>query len=48
MFDSLEDQIKLKEHIEVSRTERIVKILAITALSILLFGGLYLAIRVID
>jgi predicted membrane protein len=47
MFDSLEDQIKLDEHIEVSRKERIVKILAIIALSILLFGGLYFAIRMI-
>jgi hypothetical protein len=48
MFDSLEDRIKLDEHIEISRTESIVKILAITALSILVFGRLYLAIRTID
>jgi hypothetical protein len=47
MFDSLEDQIKLDEHIEVSRKERAVRILAMTALSILLFGGLYFAIRMI-
>ena len=47
MFDSLENQIKLDEHIEVSRKEQIVKILAITALSIFLFGGLYFAIRMV-
>lgn len=48
MFDSLEDQIKLDEHIQVSSKERIVKLLAIIVLSILLFGGLYLAVRLID
>lgn len=48
MFDSLEYRIKLDEHIGISRSERIVKILAIAALSILLFGGPYLAIRTID
>jgi hypothetical protein len=47
MFDSLEDHIKLDEHIEISRKERIVKVLAIAALSILLFGGLFFAIRMI-
>ena len=48
MFDSLADQIKHDAHIETSKKERIVKILAMAALSILLFGGLYFAIRMID
>jgi len=45
MFDSLEDQIKHDDHIVISRKERIVKGLAIAALSVLLFGGLYFAVR---
>lgn len=45
MFDSLEDQIRHDDHIEISRKERIVKGLAIAALSILLFGGLYIAVH---
>ena len=48
MFDSLEDRIKNDDHFEISRQERIVKSLAITALSVLLFGGLYFAVRMID
>jgi hypothetical protein len=45
MFDSLEDQIKRDDHIEVSRKERIAKALAVAAVSIVLFGGLYFAVH---
>jgi len=47
MFDSLEDQIKHDDQIQVSRTERIAKRVAIAILSVLLFGGLYVAIRMV-
>ena len=48
MFDSLEDQIKHDEHIQISRKERIIQALAVAALSIVLFGGLYIAVRMIE
>ncbi len=48
MFDSLEEQIKRDDHAEISRKERVLKGLAIAALSVVLFGGLYLAIRMIE
>jgi len=47
MFDSLEDWIKHDAHIEISRKERIVKGLAIAALSSILFGGLDFAVRLV-
>jgi len=47
MFDSLDDQIKHDDEIEIPRSERIVKRVAISLLSILLFGGLYFAIRMV-
>jgi hypothetical protein len=47
MFDSLEDKIKQDDQVEVSRNERIVKGVVIAALSVLLFGGLYFAIRMV-
>ena len=48
MFDSLEDRIRHDAHIEVSRRERIAKSLAIAVLSVILFGGLYFAVRLIE
>ena len=48
MFDSLEDQIKHDDYVEVSSRERIMKGLAVALLSVLLFGGLYLAVRIIS
>lgn len=48
MFDSLEEHIKHDDRVEISRKERILKGVAIAALSILLFGGLYLAVRLIE
>jgi len=47
MFDSLDDRIKQDDKAEVSRNERIVKGVVIAALSILLFGGLYFAIKMV-
>jgi hypothetical protein len=47
MFDSLEDKIKQDDKLEISRNERIVKGVVIGALSVLLFGGLYFAIKMV-
>ncbi len=47
MFDSLEDRIKHDDDVEVPRKERVAKGVAIAVLSILLFGGLYFAIKMV-
>lgn len=47
MFDSLEDKIKQDDAIEISRRERIVKGVVTTVLAIVLFGGLYFAVRMV-
>jgi hypothetical protein len=47
MFDSLDDKIKQDDQAEISRKERIVKNVVIAALSLLLFGGLYFAIKMV-
>jgi hypothetical protein len=48
MFDSLDDKIKHDAVVEISRKERIVKGVAIAVLSVLLFGGLYYAVRLVE
>lgn len=48
MFDSLDDRIKHDDQLENSRQEKVVKGVAIAVLSVLLFGGLYLAIRLVE
>ncbi len=48
MFDSLADRIRDDEHKEVNQTERIVRWVVVGVLSILLFGGLYMGIRLIE
>lgn len=45
MFDSLDDKIKHDNAVEISPRERIVKGVVVTVLSVLLFGGLYFAVR---
>ncbi|MDE3167370.1 MAG: hypothetical protein KGN36_16325 [Acidobacteriota bacterium] len=47
MFDSLEDKIKQDDAAELSRRERVVKGVVITILSIVLFGGLFFAVRLV-
>ena len=48
MFDSLDEKIKADDAVEISRRERIVKRVIVAALSILLFAGLYFAVRMLD
>jgi len=47
MFDSLDEQIKHDDEREIPRSERIVKRVAIAVLSVLVFGGLYVAIKMV-
>ncbi len=48
MFDSLAERIREDEHKEVNQTERIVRWVVVAVLSILLFGGLYMGIRMLE
>ncbi len=48
MFDSLSDRIKQDEQQEVNSTERFVRWAVVAVLSILLFGGLYFGVRMLE
>ncbi|HEY2013832.1 MAG TPA: hypothetical protein VGH38_10050 [Bryobacteraceae bacterium] len=48
MFDSLDEQIKHDNALEVTPRERIIKGVAIVFLSVVLFGGLYYAVRMMQ
>ena len=48
MFDSLADRIKADDQQEVNRTERIIRWVAVAVLSVLLFGGLYFGVRMLE
>ncbi|HTQ52874.1 MAG TPA: hypothetical protein VMI94_00345 [Bryobacteraceae bacterium] len=48
MFDSLEQRIKQDDAAEISSKERIFKIALIALLSVVLFGGLYLAVQLLQ
>lgn len=48
MFDSLNERIKHDNALETSRGERVAKGFSIAILSVLLFGALYLAIRILE
>ena len=47
MFDSLADQIRHDEHLQVSNSERLVRWLAVAVASVVIFGGLYLGIQLL-
>ena len=48
MFDSLADRIREDDHQEVKTSETVIKWLLISVLSIVIFGGLYLGIRMLE
>jgi hypothetical protein len=48
MFESLADRIREDDHKEVGNRERVIKDLAISVLSVLLFGGLYFGVRMLE
>ncbi len=48
MFDSLSDRIKQDEQQEVNSTERLVRWAVVAVLSVLLFGGLYFGVRMLE
>jgi hypothetical protein len=48
MFDTLADRIRADEQSTVNRTERILRWAAVAVISILLFGGLYLGVKMLE
>lgn len=48
MFESLADRMKEDEHKEVNQTERIIRWVVVAILSIVLFGGLYMGVRMLE
>jgi hypothetical protein len=48
MFDCLADQIRHDEHLQVSNKERYARWLAVGVLSVMIFGGLYYAISLLQ
>ncbi len=48
MFDSLADRIRADEHQEVKTPERVIRWVIMAVLTILLFGGLYFGIRMLE
>ncbi len=48
MFDSLSDRIKADEQQEVSSTERFVRWAVVLVLAVLMFGGLYFGVRLLE
>jgi hypothetical protein len=48
MFDSLEDQIKHDEREVTSPKERVLRWLMVAVVSVLVFGGLYFGVRLVQ
>lgn len=48
MFDSLADRMKADERQETNNTEKVIRFLAVVVLSVLLFGGLYFGVRMLE
>lgn len=48
MFDSLSDRIKQDDLQETNTTERILRLIAVIVVSIVLFGGLYFGVRMLE
>ena len=48
MFDSLDEQIKNDEHKASSNTERMIRWLLVIVISVIVFGGLYLGVHLMQ
>jgi hypothetical protein len=48
MFDSLDDQMKVHEQKETTPTERYLRWALVAVASVLLFGGLYYGVRMLE
>jgi len=48
MFDSLSDRMKADDRLETNNTEKLIRWVAVLVLSVLLFGGLYFGVRMLE
>jgi len=48
MFDDLDEQMKKDMNAESTSTERAIRYVAVAIVSVLLFGGLYFGVRLLD
>jgi len=48
MFDSLDEQMKHDARAESTRTERVFVWVAVAVVSVLVFGGLYFGVRMLE
>jgi hypothetical protein len=48
MFESLDEQMKLDEHKATSNIERLIRWALIVLLSVIVFGGLYLGVHLMQ
>ena len=48
MFESLDEQMKIDEHKATSNTERLIRWVLIVLLSVIVFGGLYLGVHLMQ
>lgn len=48
MFDSLDEQMKHDEQAEVTGREKMIRWIAVAVVSVLLFGGLYFGVRLLQ
>jgi hypothetical protein len=48
MFESLDEQIKLDEHRTTSNTERVLRWLLVIVIALIVFGGLYLGVHMMQ
>ena len=48
MFESLDEQIKLDEHRTTSNTERVLRWLLVIVIALIVFGGLYWGVHMMQ
>ena len=48
MFDSLADRMKQDDQQEVKTGERVIRWVVVAVVSVVLFGGLYLGVRLLE
>ncbi len=48
MFDSLDEQMKHDDALETTPKERVLRWVAVAVVSVLVFGGLYFGVRMLE
>ena len=48
MFDTLADRIQKDEMDGVTTTQRVIRMLTVVAVAVVLFGGLYLGVQMLE